>query len=57
VLNPTGSTARTPTPAQPCGNDGKDGKDGKDAGPHFQLKPDPVTPHIDPAYANNMNEI
>jgi len=36
---------------KPCGSDGKD------AGPHFQLKPDPVTPSIDPAYANNSNEI
>ena len=36
---------------KPCGNDGKD------AGPHFQLKPDPVTPSVDPAYANNTNEI
>jgi Cu-Zn family superoxide dismutase len=37
--------------AKPCGSDGKD------AGPHFQFKPDPVTPSVDPAYANNMNEI
>jgi Cu-Zn family superoxide dismutase len=36
---------------KPCGSDGKD------AGPHFQLKPDPVTPSVDPAYANNVNEI
>jgi Cu-Zn family superoxide dismutase len=36
---------------KPCGSDGKD------AGPHFQFKPDPVTPSVDPAYANNMNEI
>ena len=36
---------------KPCGSDGKD------AGPHFQFKPDPVTPSVDPAYANNGNEI
>jgi Cu-Zn family superoxide dismutase len=36
---------------KPCGGDGKD------AGPHFQFKPDPVTPSVDPAYANNTNEI
>jgi superoxide dismutase, Cu-Zn family len=36
---------------KPCGSDGKD------AGPHFQFKPDPVTPSVDPAYANNVNEI
>ena len=36
---------------KPCGGDGKD------AGPHFQFKPDPVTPSVDPAYANNVNEI
>ena len=36
---------------KPCGSDGKD------AGPHFQFKPDPVTPSVDPAYANNTNEI
>jgi superoxide dismutase, Cu-Zn family len=36
---------------KPCG------ADGKDAGPHFQFKPDPVTPSVDPAYANNVNEI
>jgi superoxide dismutase, Cu-Zn family len=36
---------------KPCGSDGKD------AGPHFQFTPDPVTPSVDPAYANNVNEI
>jgi superoxide dismutase, Cu-Zn family len=36
---------------KPCGGDGKD------AGPHFQFTPDPVTPSVDPAYANNVNEI
>ena len=36
---------------KPCGSDGKD------AGPHFQFKPDPVSPSVDPAYANNVNEI
>jgi Cu-Zn family superoxide dismutase len=33
------------------------GAEGKDAGPHFQFKPDPVTPSTDPAYANPQNEI
>jgi Cu-Zn family superoxide dismutase len=28
-----------------------------DAGPHFQNKPDPVQPSVDPAYANARNEI
>lgn len=28
-----------------------------DSGPHYQDKKDPVTPSIDPAYANAMNEI
>jgi Cu-Zn family superoxide dismutase len=37
--------------ANPCG------AEGKDAGPHFQLTPDPVTPSVDPAYANPQNEI
>lgn len=36
---------------KPCGSDGKD------AGPHFQFRPDPVAPSVDPAYANNVNEI
>ena len=36
---------------KPCGSDGTD------AGPHFQFKPDPVTPSADPAYANDVNEI
>ena len=30
---------------------------GSDAGPHFQKNPDPVSPSIDPAYANADNEI
>jgi superoxide dismutase, Cu-Zn family len=33
------------------------GAAGKDAGPHFQLTRDPVTPSVDPAYANPQNEI
>jgi superoxide dismutase, Cu-Zn family len=33
------------------------GATGADAGPHFQLTPDPVTPSVDPAYANAQNEI
>jgi superoxide dismutase, Cu-Zn family len=37
--------------ANPCG------AEGKDAGPHYQLTPDPVTPSVDPAYANPQNEI
>jgi Cu-Zn family superoxide dismutase len=37
--------------ANPCG------AEGKDAGPHYQLTPDPVTPSVDPAYANPHNEI
>jgi Cu-Zn family superoxide dismutase len=36
---------------KPCG------ADGMAAGPHFQLKQDPVTPSVDPAYANPQNEI
>ncbi|MEQ3550924.1 superoxide dismutase [Pseudonocardia nematodicida] len=31
--------------------------DGGDAGPHFQYSLDPVTPSVDPAYANAQNEI
>lgn len=27
------------------------------AGPHFQYRPDPQTPSVDPAYANPLNEI
>ncbi|MBP2364341.1 superoxide dismutase family protein [Pseudonocardia parietis] len=30
---------------------------GADAGPHYQLSQDPVTPSVDPAYANPQNEI
>lgn len=37
--------------AKPCG------AEGKDAGPHFQFSADPVTPSVDPAYANPKNEI
>jgi superoxide dismutase, Cu-Zn family len=33
------------------------GAKGDDAGPHFQLKQDPVKPSVDPAYANATNEI
>ncbi|HVL84308.1 MAG TPA: superoxide dismutase family protein [Pseudonocardia sp.] len=33
------------------------GAEGADAGPHFQLEQDPVTPSVDPAYANPENEI
>lgn len=36
---------------EPCG------ETGDAAGPHFQYKPDPVTPSVDPAYANPTNEI
>jgi Cu-Zn family superoxide dismutase len=37
--------------AKPCG------PTGDAAGPHFQQSPDPVTPSVDPAYANPRNEI
>jgi Cu-Zn family superoxide dismutase len=37
--------------AMPCG------PKGDDAGPHFQHQPDPVTPSVDPRYANPQNEI
>ncbi|GAA1266372.1 hypothetical protein GCM10009609_31920 [Pseudonocardia aurantiaca] len=33
------------------------GATGADAGPHFQHQKDPVTPSVDPAYANAQNEI
>jgi Cu-Zn family superoxide dismutase len=33
------------------------GAKGVDAGPHFQNEPDPVSPSVDPAYANPRNEI
>jgi superoxide dismutase, Cu-Zn family len=33
------------------------GKDPKAAGPHFQHRPDPVSPSVDPAYANPANEV
>jgi Cu-Zn family superoxide dismutase len=33
------------------------GTTGDAAGPHFQYVPDPVTPSVDPAYANPRNEI
>jgi Cu-Zn family superoxide dismutase len=33
------------------------GADGMAAGPHYQFRPDPVTPSVDPAYANRENEI
>ncbi|WP_419994591.1 superoxide dismutase family protein [Streptomyces boninensis] len=35
---------------KPCG------ADGDAAGPHYQDKADPVTPSVDPAYANDENE-
>jgi Cu-Zn family superoxide dismutase len=37
--------------AKPCG------ATGDAAGPHFQYVADPVTPSVDPAYANSRNEI
>jgi superoxide dismutase, Cu-Zn family len=37
--------------AKPCG------AEGTDAGPHFQRQQDPVSPSVDPAYANPENEI
>ncbi len=37
--------------ARPCG------AGGDAAGPHFQHESDPVTPSVDPAYANPRNEI
>ncbi|TCK27044.1 superoxide dismutase family protein [Pseudonocardia endophytica] len=37
--------------AKPCG------ATGDAAGPHFQMRQDPVTPSVDPAYANPSNEI
>ncbi|BBF99324.1 MULTISPECIES: superoxide dismutase family protein [Pseudonocardia] len=43
-----GSHAHT----QPC-----TAEDGADAGPHYQFSEDPVTPSVDPAYANPQNEI
>lgn len=33
------------------------GPDGDDAGPHYQFEQDPVTPSVDPAFANPENEI
>lgn len=33
------------------------GADGMAAGPHYQFQQDPVTPSVDPAYANPQNEI
>ncbi|WP_199442710.1 superoxide dismutase family protein [Umezawaea beigongshangensis] len=33
------------------------GPTGADAGPHYQNEADPVTPSVDPAYANPENEI
>ncbi|WP_370945493.1 superoxide dismutase [Amycolatopsis sp. cg5] len=33
------------------------GATGDAAGPHFQNRPDPVKPSVDPAYANPRNEI
>ena len=34
-----------------------DAASGADAGPHYQFSEDPVTPSVDPSYANPMNEI
>ena len=36
---------------------GRCGATGDAAGPHFQFRPDPVQPSVDPAYANPRNEI
>lgn len=36
---------------KPCGGTGDD------AGPHYQFEQDPVTPSVDPAFANPENEI
>lgn len=36
---------------KPCG------PNGDAAGPHFQNEPDPVTPSVDPKYANPRNEV
>ncbi|NGN69047.1 superoxide dismutase family protein [Streptomyces sp. A7024] len=36
---------------KPCGDDGDA------AGPHYQDEADPVTPSVDPAYANPRNEV
>lgn len=33
------------------------GADGMAAGPHYQFQKDPVTPSVDPAFANPQNEI
>ena len=33
------------------------GATGDAAGPHFQFRPDPVQPSVDPAFANPLNEI
>jgi Cu-Zn family superoxide dismutase len=33
------------------------GPTGADAGPHYQDRADPVTPSVDPAYANPQNEV
>lgn len=49
-LNPN-STYGAHAHAKPCG------PNGDAAGPHFQRTQDPVTPSVDPAYANPTNEI
>ncbi len=41
---------------KPCGDPATDPK-GLSAGPHFQKVVDPVTPSVNPAYANPRNEI
>ncbi|MFC7341505.1 superoxide dismutase family protein [Saccharopolyspora griseoalba] len=33
------------------------GQEGDEAGPHYQEKPDPVKPSVDPAFANPQNEV
>ncbi|GAA2336123.1 hypothetical protein GCM10009854_10050 [Saccharopolyspora halophila] len=35
----------------------KCGQDSKESGPHYQEKPDPVKPSVDPAFANPQNEV
>lgn len=49
-LNPN-STYGAHAHAKPCG------ATGDAAGPHYQSRQDPVTPSVDPAYANPSNEI
>ncbi|MGQ0573972.1 MAG: superoxide dismutase [Pseudonocardia sp.] len=55
TLNVTGLVPNRPYGAHghvnPCG------MDGMAAGPHYQFMKDPVTPSVDPAFANPQNEI